>query len=584
MSTVPHNHPDSSMETGAHLRRGVTPDQWADRTPWSAVLADGVKPEWALHESDDGSWTTAPTDDGLEPETVAVTDNETLVWTAGYEPDWWPSYVPAGNRLDKLTAYCALRGRHRRDAAGFIDGLEDDPRRWEWFWDSHDRLAVVRDWADCRMANRWAVLLCTVALATAHVPPNFTLGGKGTRLPEGSLNLFGMIVGTPGAGKGAAVSAAETLLVSPARYEDVAQVTSTGTAEGMARLLETPAPDDGDQGDDTDGKKKGASTEPAAPQYLFRSDELSKLLAEGGRKGDRSTMGSYLTSMCMGESLGTHLADSARSRNVPKHSYRACLFAAAQPVYADELLAETQIGLAQRFVLAPARAVDEHMDRGDDIDPETLPHIQLTAEGTGLRRAAMSTAQFGVVAAGDHSTYSNGTTETRHRVPQDQEVTGIVVARMKERRRHDNPDDNHHRDFLQLKVAAGLSVLLHDRLEVSWESWELAGDLMDVSDATARETTTTARQQRRANSVNALAEDMADRDQAKFQALVAWIQSRVTKKGHMTRAELYRGAGDRRPMFDDALHQAVTDGKVRTEERDHPKQPGQTAVHVYPAG
>lgn len=582
MSTVSHNHPDPSMETGAHLRRGVTPDQWAARTPWSAVLTDGVKSDWALHESDDDQWTLRPDgDDGLEPETVAVTDDDTLVWTAGYEPGWWPSYVP-GNRLDKLTAYCALRGRHRRDASMIVRGLDDEPRRWEWFWDSHDRLAIVRDWADCRMANRWAVLLCTVALATAHVPPNFTLGGEGTRFPRSSLNLFGMAVGTPGAGKGAAVSAAETLLVSPSRFEDVAQVTSTGTAEGMARLLETRLPDDTDDGDQDgdDGKKKGASAEPVAPQYLFRSDELSKLLAEGGRKGDRSTMGSYLTSMWIGESLGTHLADSSRSRNVPAYSYRACLFAAAQPVYADELLAETQIGLAQRFVLAPARAVDEHMDRGDDIDPETLPHIQLTAEGTGLRRAAMSTEQFGAVAAG---TYSNGTTDRRDQVPQDPAVTTELVARLKARRRSDSPDVNQHRDLSQLKLAAGLSVLLHDRLEVSWESWELAGDLMDVSDATARETTTTARQQRRANSVNALAEDMADRDQAKFQALVAWIQSRVAKKGHMTRADLYRGAGDRRPMFDDALHQAVSDGLVRTEERDHPKQPGQTAVHVYPA-
>lgn len=590
MARLTHNDPDTSTETGAHLRRRVTPEPWATRTPWSAVLADGVKPEWALHESDDGSWTTAPTDDGLEPETVAVTDNETLVWTAGYEPEWWPSYAQ-GNRLDKLTAFCALRGRHRRDAAGFIDGLDDDPRRWEWFWDSHDRLAIVRDWADCRMANRWAVLLCTVALATAHVPPNFTLGGKGTRVPEGSLNLFGMIVGTPGAGKGAAVSAAETLLVSPARYEDVAQVTSTGTAEGMARLLETRLPDDdGDQGDDTDGKKKGASTEPAAPQYLFRSDELSKLLAEGGRKGDRSTMGSYLTSMCMGESLGTHLADSARSRNVPKHSYRACLFAAAQPVYADELLAETQIGLAQRFVLAPARAVDEHMDRGDDIDPETLPHIQLTAEGTGLRRAAMSTAQFGVVAAGDHSTYSNGTTETRHRVPQNREVTDLVVARMKERRRHDNPDDNHHRDFLQLKVAAGLSVLLHDRLEVSWESWELAGDLMDVSDATALDTTTTARQQRRDASVNALAEGMETKELATHQVnrkrlddMVDRLVNHVEVHGETLWSELRkRQRHEHRDLFDTAVEMAVEDGRVtvRTAERHNSNTPARWVVPV----
>ncbi|MGP5931267.1 hypothetical protein [Corynebacterium glyciniphilum] len=591
MARLAHNHPDSTMETGAHLRRGVTPDQWADRTPWSAVLTDNVTQEWALHESDDApdQWTLRPDgDDDLEPETVAVTDGDTLKWTAGYEPEWWPSYVP-GDRLDKLTAYCALRGRHRRDASMIVPGLDDDPRRWEWFWDSHDRLAIVRDWADCRMANRWAVLLCTVALATAHVPPSFTLGGEGTRFPRSSLNLFGMAVGTPGAGKGAAVSAAETLLVSPTRFEDVAQVTSTGTAEGMARLLETRLPDDSDDGDQDgdDGKKKGASTEPVAPQYLFRSDELSKLLAEGGRKGDRSTMGSYLTSMWIGESLGTHLADSSRSRNVPAYSYRACLFAAAQPVYADELLAETQIGLAQRFVLAPARAVDEHMDRGDDIDPETLPHIQLTAEGTGLRPAAMTTAQFGAVVTG---TYSNGTTDRRDQVPQDPEVTAELVARLKARRRSDAPDVNQHRDLSQLKLAAGLSVLLHDRLEVSRESWELAGDLMDVSDATARDTTTTARQQRRDASVNALAEGMETKELAARQVnrkrlddMVDRLVNYVEVHGETLWSDLRnRQRHEHRDLFDTAVEMAVEDGRVtvRTAERHNSNTPARWVVPV----
>ncbi|WP_312976333.1 hypothetical protein [Corynebacterium sp.] len=497
------------MENGAHLRRGVTPDQWAARMSWSAVLTDGVTPEWALHESDDNpdQWTLRQDgDDGTDPDTVAVTDDDPLVWTADNRPDWWPPYVP-GNRLDKLTAYCALRGRHRADATALVDGLDDDPRDWDWFWDQDPELGKVRDWADFKGSSRWTVLGVALAWIVANVPPNRTLGGDDAMFRRGSLNLFIATVGDAGSGKGTAVDTALNLVQLPDGFGPRAQTMPTGSAEGMARVLQPTPPADEDDDQDNDNEKsgnRGRADEPIPgqpAQVMFRSDELSRLLAEGQRnRGQASTMGGYLASMWSGEELGAVRVNKSDSRDVPEHGYRACLFTAAQPEFAADLMSQTSGGLAQRFVYLPAdpRVADvrrgRRLRRAGQGEPD---RVQLTNHALGYPEG-VSAGQFVL------TDVRNGIQGYDDRVPEDPAVTDELEDRKDDRvdamnewkkdRTRPKPDGNSHRDFSQLKVAAALGILLHKRLEVTADVWAMAEVVMDVSDLVVRETRMIAQQ------------------------------------------------------------------------------------------
>ena len=131
-----------------------------------------------------------------------------------------------------------------------------------------------------------------------------------------------------------------------------------------------------------------------------------------------------------------------------------------------------------------------------------------------------------------------------------------------------------HSLLARLKVAAALG-LLDGRVEVNDDDWQLAGQVMTVSDATrGRVVEALARQRAEAN--RARGEDEADRAvlvdertaEHHVQRVAHNLVQRLRQHGDwVTHGELRRGVTSRdRRWFDDAIGRAVKAGQIEVEQ------------------
>lgn len=220
------------------------------------------------------------------------------------------------------------------------EDLPDGPER-EVFTHSPATRAVWHA-ARARMASPWGVLGYVMALTVAatgpHVRTPATVGGAA------SLNLLVGLVGTPGAGKGAARRTAMDLFT----YADSngtpveTPLLGVGSGEGIAETfaLRTRTGDDGEE-----------VTSQAVSRAVFDDTEISTLAKKSDRRG--STLLPMLCKAYMGEDLGNQNGTAESSRMVPDHSYRMCLTVGIQPDRAGVLLDDVGGGTPQRFVWLP---------------------------------------------------------------------------------------------------------------------------------------------------------------------------------------------------------------------------------------
>jgi hypothetical protein len=302
----------------------------------------------------------------------------------------------------------------------------------EDFWQTRPVLAHVRDFARARLISPWALLGAVLVRTVAEVPPWVVL--PPTVGVEASLNLFVALTGPSGSGKGAAIGAAAAAV----KFGEVVTATP-GSGEGLAAQYATR-------------DSKGKITR-LAESVLFIAPEVDTLTALSQRMG--STLLSQLRSAWSGEELGYAYRDPSKRLPIPAHSYRLGLILGVQPGRAEPLLADADGGTPQRFLWLPTQ------DPGAVLDaPAPPPRLELPA--IAWKRP--------------------GATSLVHLpIPPEAGCTIRQAGLAKMRGQADALDG--HSLLSRLKLAAALGIL-EGRPEVSPEDWELAGQIMAVSDQT----------------------------------------------------------------------------------------------------
>lgn len=313
-----------------------------------------------------------------------------------------------------------------------------DPLSPAYWWEQRDELEHIRNYANDAGANPAAMLVHVIMRVLAQTPHTVTLpgiiGGK-----QGSLNLFGALVGKSGSGKGAATGASNDGIrfAHGNAYTTPTPGSGEGLVKGFGVKKKDPAPDE----DPIDW---------ATRNVLLDAAEVTDLGGQMGRAG--STLAGQLLRAFVGESLGFSYAGD-NGIMLPAHSYRLTLTAGVQPEASGALLAPELAGrgLPQRFVWAKA-----DNPAAGDFDLNALSRQSLT-----LPLPNWSSGN-GTVGVDDDILWTIG---QNHRLNLRGTGQGL----------------NGHTLFAQEKVAAALAFMRGSK-HVTGEDWALAQDVMAHSD------------------------------------------------------------------------------------------------------
>lgn len=325
----------------------------------------------------------------------------------------------------------------------------------EDFWDARPVLRKLRDHARATLVPPWAVLGVVLARVAAASPVNLVLPPL-VGAPA-SLNLLVALVGPSGAGKGASERSAETF--TPLARERL-YVAPIGTGEGLAHLFAARRITK-----DTEGTPE-AELVPIRQNVMMTAPEIDILAAQAARQA--ATIMPTLRQAYSGEQLGGTTADPARSVTVPPMCYHFALVAGVQPTHSGTILNDPDGGTPQRWLWFPTTDMHAPLAPPDDPGPIDVPHIPspLFDVTDAFVRGYLDPARCYTM---------------RAPVEVHQAVWKARQAML--HGQYENSLDGHAL-LTRLKVAAALALLDGNR-DVNIEDWQLAGEVMRVSD-TAR--------------------------------------------------------------------------------------------------
>ena len=411
------------------------------------------------------------------------------------------------------------------------------------FWSARPVLEHVRRaaWARVLSADAvFAAVLVRAAWLTDHriVLPAI-VGGYGT------LNLMAGVVGPSGTGKGSAFRTAGELLGEPPCGGDYkVREVPAGSGEGVTAAFLEQRP--------VEGRKGATEWVQACHGVLLRVDEGEVL----GKLGDRagSTLWTVWRSGWSGETLGFSNASADRRRPViPALGYRLCALVAIQPGLADAILADTEGGTPQRFLWVST------------FDP-AIPDAPEDWPGPLDWRPP----RWDVL--GEQMPMVHG------RPKRVLEVDPVIVAELQAAHRAKVRGGgggiyDGHRGLNMLKVAGVLAVL-EGRLEINAEDWQLAGIVVDTSDAVRERTAEAVRAVARRTAQGRIefagqraeAEEIgrskASNEIARVAKVVAGYVARKGADGGVTRRDISRAVGRDHGLVDAALALAEATGLV----------------------
>lgn len=373
------------------------------------------------------------------------------------------------------------------------------------------QLEKVHGWAQARMVSPRAVLFGVLLRVAASVPPIVQLppviGGRA------SLNLLCAFVGKSGTGKG------NTTKVAALAWPAEILTLPIGSGQGIAEAFTKRNPAD------------------EIHPVIFDVPEIDAMAGLSRTQG--SVLLPTIKSMAMGEQLGQANATKDARRNVPAHSYRACLSVGVQPGHAGVIFNDATGGTPQRFLWVPV--TDPSIPDGVFSDPDPL-----------VTNMPMWTP-------GD-----DGVVEIAYSTP---EIERSIRESHIARQRGDGDALDGHALLTRCKVAALLAIM-HQRVEVTEWEWEVSGKVMAVSD----ETRALLRQQEAELRAAALRERGKNdalrhegRDDYQLASVKTSIVAVLTKRGGSASASDLNsalGKPHRRKFLARALAELVDEGRV----------------------
>lgn len=548
----PDDEPAPAQPAAGATREGLSPgDDFNARAAWTDVL---TPQGWVLVHR--GTRNGHPNDEWLRP---GKERGQGISATTGGAGDHLYVFststtLPAEQPLTKFWVHAHYHhggdlAAAARDLAakGYGDPLpERDLRAWEppggphggggrgrlpeTFWAAHARLRAVHDAAHARATSAEAVLGAVLAHTCARIPPRWvlppTVGGRV------AVNTAVALVGPPGTGKGSAQRVARELVAAG----DVAEV-PLGSGEGLVQAYFDWRPDP--------GKKSGKVLERVRDACLVVDDEGSVLAALLARAGETAI--TTLLKAWMGERLG--FTYSKRSQPQPETTvgeltYRWALLVGIQPDAAGTILDAAGVGLPQRMLWLPT--VDPTIP-----EPGRRPAWPEVAPWSPPWEAAAAFASPGDTVDVDVAAEVVDALVADHHA----RVTGTAVG--------DALDA--HAGLARLKVAA----LLHawttpgNHLAVTADDWDLAGQVMAVSDAT------------RASVVGWLNRQAEERMEARARqtAKAQAAGDRITAAAKIVQRHVAKGHDDRDYCTPGCINRALG-----TRHRDHRQQAVDRAV------
>lgn len=398
------------------------------------------------------------------------------------------------------------------------------------FFTARDSLTRLWKFADSRTVSPWAMLGVVLARLVAAIEPELVLppliGGYG------SLNMFVGLVGLPGQGKGAAMSAGLDAVQfhRPGSIVPVDTDTVTpGSGEGLVKLFVPPKPE----------KDKPAPV--ARSRALVSESEITSMAALGGRSG--ATLVPTLLKMWAGEHVGFTNADADRTTSIKAHTYRMCMVSQIQPGNAPALLDHVDSGLPQRFLWLPVQV---------SITPRwgTEPVDSLMVPVPRRDQRTVMTLPDDVVA------YVRDDYRQRGSLSFSAEV---------------DPMEGHY-NMLRLKVAAALA-LLEGRAGVTPEDWELSRLVMNVHNETlhmVRETLASKRAKASAAKAERREQDADEVERKRARRAKAHLLKHLGQLSKPERFPVIRRAarGDIRDTVDMLMARWETAGLVTVERSD----------------
>lgn len=382
----------------------------------------------------------------------------------------------------------------------------------EFFLNSgSEQLEGIYGWARARYVAPWAVFVGVLLRVAASTPPTVQLPGViGDRA---SLNLLCAFVGPSGAGKG--ISAKVAALAWPTSVLTLPAGSGQGIAETFTKR------------DDTD----------EIQPVIFDVPEIDTLTGLAKAKG--SVLLPTIKSLAMGEQIGQTNATKENCRNVPAHSYRACVSVGAQPGHTDVIFEDTTGGTPQRFLWVPVtdpNILDENFD-----DPQPLV-------------TDMPAWKHG----------SDGVAELTYAEP---EISQLIVSSHLARQRGEGDALDGHSLLTRCKVAALLAIM-HGRGEVTEWDWGRSAAVMSVSDETRRnliEAAEDIKRQRALDEGAARAVRSEGYEVGRLQSATRSIINKLKKQNgeEMSHNELRTSlTGAHRPLLDDAVQELAESGVI----------------------
>lgn len=353
--------------------------------------------------------------------------------------------------LDAATVIVKKR-QEGRVAVPELSEFVPDLQTADW-WDSRPWLRHIHTFARARMISPFALMSVVLVRAICQVPPWVTIppiiGGRA------SLNLFAALIGTSGSGKTAVAAASSELMPWADPWVHV------GSGEGLLHTYVQRVRASAEEGETGGGRiwKQEYHRHQAAGIV----DEIDTLTAIGARQG--STLISTLRSAWSGTDIGFAYADPTKRLRLDAHMYRLGLVIGGQPTRCEALFDDEDGGLPQRFIWASL--MDPGAPKVLPDSPGELPPLQTYS--------------------GQHQTMT---------LPEVL-VDAVVAARHEVLTTGDTDGLNGHAMLNRIKIAAAVAIM-ENRLNVSPDDWELAGQIHAASDATRAWVQSVLSQQRRA--------------------------------------------------------------------------------------
>lgn len=415
------------------------------------------------------------------------------------------------------------------------------------FWESRESLRLIRQAAHSRCASADAVLGNVLARFSSMM--KFTVN-LDTGISEAPLNMFVIVLGGTGTGKGESSKASKDLLRLPPHLTLALAQTpyvdgqSIGSGEGIAEAFMGMASIQ----DPNTGQVFKVRTQVRHNVFLV-ADEGRAFATQADRSG--ATLTPVICSAWSGSALGQANATEERTRFIAGNSYSLGISIGFQPATVMPVIDQISTGLPQRFLWLSATdgTIPEN-----PIEPPHIPLDGILYEPTG------------------NVTFADSIKAELWNRKRKQSTGELKV-----------PENRSQEPLMRAKIAA-LLALIDGRSHVDETDWHLS-EIMFETSLKVMDSAISYHRYEAAKKRNQYREELAQTEErteiartqapVKLERIAKNIYKQLTEKDRFIHSDIRKAIAHKdRHLFDSALDHAIAQGWVIEVESGKRYKPG----------